>query len=128
MSSMEIIACVQCGEQTIAVRPICNLCQADEGLFTRVPEVDCPKCGPSIHCTHSVVEMSAFAREALEEAAMMFDPNRGAKQLIGTTIARVDASAVNEIKLVGTDGVEYTFAAEAGPLGIPVVFVTKFPK
>lgn len=58
----------------------------------------------------------------------MIDPNRGSKELIGVTIARVDAQTLNEIKLIGTDGVEYTFTSEAGPLGIPTVYVTKFPK
>ena len=132
----EIIPCNECGEQTIAARPKCRLCVADEGLFKpfsaqqkcESSHFECPKCGEP--CNHTPQEMQSFAYEALEEVSNYpeFDPNRGAKQLIGVTIARVDASAINEIKLIGDDGVEYTFAAESGPLGIPVVYVTKYPK
>jgi len=102
MSAYEVIPCVECGEQTIAARPTCRLCEADKDMFEH------------------------FAQQAA--LTRSYDPNRGAKQLIGKTIARVDASCVNEIKLIGDDGVEYTFYAEAGPLGIPTVFVNKFPK
>jgi hypothetical protein len=32
-SAHEIVPCQDCGEQTIAARPVCNLCEADKGLF-----------------------------------------------------------------------------------------------
>ncbi len=44
------------------------------------------------------------------------DKSRGSKTLIGVTIARVDASAINEIKLIADDGTEFTFFTEQGPL------------
>lgn len=31
----ETIGCVECGEQTIAARPVCGLCEADRGLFPK---------------------------------------------------------------------------------------------
>lgn len=39
----EIVACTECGGQTVAARPVCNLCQADEGLMPSRPTVTIPK-------------------------------------------------------------------------------------
>ena len=33
MSAYEAIPCTECGAQTIAARPVCSLCEADQGLF-----------------------------------------------------------------------------------------------
>ena len=33
MSAYETIPCTECGEPTIAARPVCSLCEADKGLF-----------------------------------------------------------------------------------------------
>ena len=33
MNGYETIPCTECGEQTIAARPVCSLCEADKGLF-----------------------------------------------------------------------------------------------
>lgn len=94
MNWYESIACVECGEQTMRSQPVCNFCNSFEGL-----------CSPP------------------QQKRQTLDSTRGAKQLIGKTIARVEVQAINEIKLIGDDGVEYVFSAEAGPLGIPVVYV-----
>lgn len=42
MSGYEIIACTECGEQTIAARPVCGLCEADKGLFAPPPAPPTP--------------------------------------------------------------------------------------
>lgn len=32
-SPYECVPCTECGEQTIAAKPVCNLCEADKGLL-----------------------------------------------------------------------------------------------
>lgn len=40
MNGNEAVPCVECGDQTIAARPICNLCQADKVMFIPMQQVN----------------------------------------------------------------------------------------
>jgi hypothetical protein len=51
--------------------------------------------------------------------------DRGFKKLVGKTIEKVNAKAINEVLLVGEDGYHYVIEAEVGPLGIPVISLKK---
>lgn len=45
--------------------------------------------------------------------------------LVGVTVEKVDASAVNQLILIDKDGYEYTIDAEVDGMGIPHLSLTK---
>ena len=53
--------------------------------------------------------------------------NRGFKELIGATIAKVNTKAINEVILIDSQGNKYYIEAITGPLGIPVIEMRKDP-
>lgn len=52
--------------------------------------------------------------------------DRGFNKLKGVTIEKINAKAINEVALFDGDGNYYVIGTELGPLGIPVLTLTKF--
>jgi len=52
--------------------------------------------------------------------------NRGFEQLIGKTIKRINASAINCVYIEDTDGQVYEIEAESQHLNIPIISLNKF--
>lgn len=50
---------------------------------------------------------------------------RGFRKLEGVTVVKVDASCINSVGLIGSDGTTYRIDVEVGPLGIGELRLTR---
>jgi len=68
-SAHEIVPCQDCGEQTIAARPVCNLCEADNGLF-QPPAVPAPAANARVPMPRTLDESVLAAGSVAHRAAL----------------------------------------------------------